>query len=90
VLEVVNRKLFILSWGYGLLALLAYFYIIAYMPLAEVVTYNKTSPIFVAIFAYIFLKEKLNFWSIIAIILGFIGIIMIAQPQGGEFNKYDI
>jgi len=74
----------------GFLALLAYFYIIAYMPLAEVVTYNKTSPIFVAIFAYIFLKEKLNSWAIVAIILGFIGIVMIAQPQGGSFDKYDI
>jgi len=38
----------------GFLALLAYFYVIAYMPLGKVVTYNKTSPIFVAIFAYIF------------------------------------
>jgi len=74
----------------GFLALLAYFYIIAYMPLGEVVTYNKTSPIFVAIFAYIFLGEKLNGVSIFAIILGFIGILLIAKPFGGEFNIYDI
>lgn len=74
----------------GFLALLAYFYIIAYMPLGEVVTYNKTSPIFVAIFAYIFLGEKLNRWAIFAILLGFIGIVMIAQPQGGSFDKYDV
>ncbi len=44
----------------GFMALLSYFYIIAYMPLGEVVTYNKTSPIFVAIFAYIFLGERLQ------------------------------
>ncbi len=89
--QVGGRPFLLLFRGaMGFLALLAYFYIIAYMPLAEVVTYNKTSPIFVAIFAYIFLKEKLNFWSVVAIILGFIGIVMIAQPQGGEFNKYDI
>jgi drug/metabolite transporter (DMT)-like permease len=74
----------------GFMALLAYFYIIAYMPLGEVVTYNKTSPIFVAIFAYIFLGEKLNRWSIFAIILGFIGIVLIAQPQNSSFDKYDI
>ena len=74
----------------GFLALLAYFYIIAYMPLGEVVTYNKTSPIFVAIFAYIFLKEKLNIWAVLAIILGFIGILLIAQPQNSSFDKYDI
>jgi len=74
----------------GFLALLAYFYIIAYIPLGEAVTYNKTSPIFVAIFAYIFLGEKLNRWAIVAIILGFVGIVLIAQPQGGSFDKYDI
>ncbi|NOZ89782.1 MAG: DMT family transporter [Epsilonproteobacteria bacterium] len=74
----------------GFMALLAYFYIIAYLPLGEVVTYNKTSPIFVAIFAYIFLGEKLNKWAIFAIILGFIGIVLIAQPQSASFNKYDI
>ncbi len=74
----------------GFMALLSYFYIIAYMPLGEVVTYNKTSPIFVAIFAYIFLGERLNLISIFAIALGFTGIILIAQPFGGEFNIYDM
>lgn len=74
----------------GFLALLSYFYIIAYMPLGEVVTYNKTSPLFVAIFAYIFLNEKLTKGSIFAIGLGFVGIVFIAQPFGGSFDKYDI
>ncbi len=74
----------------GFMALLAYFYIIAYMPLGEVVTYNKTSPIFVAIFAYVFLGEKLNGWSVFAILLGFVGIVFISQPFGGSFDKYDI
>ncbi len=86
-----GRPLLLLFRGtMGFMALLAYFYIIAYMPLGEVVTYNKTSPIFVAIFAYLFLGEKLNKWAIFAIILGFIGIVLIAQPQGGSFDKYDI
>jgi len=86
-----GRPLLLLFRGtMGFMALLAYFYIIAYMPLGEVVTYNKTSPIFVAIFAYIFLGEKLNRWAIFAIVLGFVGIVLIAQPQGGSFDKYDI
>ncbi len=74
----------------GFMALLAYFYIMAHIPLGEAVTYNKTSPIFVAIFAYIFLKEKLHPSALIAIVLGFIGIILIAQPEGGSFSKYSI
>ncbi len=74
----------------GFLALLAYFYIMAHIPLGEAVTYNKTSPIFVAIFAYIFLKEKLHASALIAIVLGFAGIVLVAQPEGGTFDKYDI
>ncbi|HHD79450.1 MAG TPA: DMT family transporter [Epsilonproteobacteria bacterium] len=74
----------------GFAALLAYFYIMAHIPLGEAVTYNKTSPIFVAIFAYIFLKEKLHPSALIAIVLGFIGIVLVAQPEGGSFDKYDI
>ena len=74
----------------GFVALLAYFYIMAHIPLGEAVTYNKTSPIFVAIFAYLFLNEKLHKSALLAIAIGFVGIIMIAQPQGGSFDKYDI
>ncbi len=74
----------------GFAALLAYFYIMAHIPLGEAVTYNKTSPIFVAIFAYLFLNEKLHKSALLAIIIGFIGIFLVAQPQGGTFDKYDI
>jgi len=86
-----GKPLLLLFRGFmGFTALLAYFYIMAHIPLGEAVTYNKTSPIFVAIFAYIFLKEKLHPSALLAIILGFIGIVFVAQPQGGEFDKYDI
>ena len=74
----------------GFAALLAYFYIMAYIPLGEAVTYNKTSPIFVAIFAYLFLNEKLHKSALLAIVIGFVGIVLVAQPQGGTFDKYDI
>jgi len=73
----------------GFLALLAYFYIMAYIPLGEAVTYNKTSPIFVAIFAYLFLGEKLPKTALLAITLGFIGITLIAKPDGFSLDIYD-
>jgi drug/metabolite transporter (DMT)-like permease len=74
----------------GFVALLAYFYIMAHIPLGEAVTYNKTSPIFVAIFAYLFLNEKLHKSALLAIVIGFVGIVLVAQPEGGTFDKYDI
>ncbi len=74
----------------GFLALLSYFYIMAYIPLGEAVTYNKTSPIFVAIFAYLFLNEKLPKTALLAIIIGFAGIIFVAKPDGFSLDKYDL
>ncbi len=86
-----GRPLLLLFRGsMGFAALLAYFYIMAHIPLGEAVTYNKTSPIFVAIFAYIFLNEKLHKSALLAIVIGFMGIVLVAQPQGGSFDKYDI
>lgn len=82
--------LLIFRGSMGFAALLAYFYIMAYIPLGEAVTYNKTSPIFVAIFAYLFLNEKLHKSALLAILIGFIGIVLVAQPEGGTFDKYDI
>ena len=74
----------------GFLALLAYFYIMAYIPLGEAVTYNKTSPIFVAVFAYLFLGEKLPKSALLAIVVGFAGILLVAKPDGLSFDKYDL
>ena len=91
--QIGGRPLLLLFRGaMGFTALLAYFYIIAYIPLGEAVTYNKTSPIFVAIFAYLILKERLTIWAVLAIILGFIGIALISIPTVGSFsfNKYTI
>ena len=91
--QVGGRPFLLLFRGtMGFIALLAYFYIIAYIPLGEAVTYNKTSPLFVALFAYLFLKEKLTPWAILAIVVGFIGIAFISMPEEGSFtfNKYTI
>lgn len=86
-----GRPLLLLFRGLmGFAALLAYFYIIAYIPLGEAVTYNKTSPIFVAIFAFVFLKEKLPVSAIFAVLIGFVGIVLIAKPEAGVFDKYDL
>ncbi len=74
----------------GFLALLAYFYNMANIPLGVAVTYNKTSPLFLAFFAWIFLNEKLPKSAVLALFLGFIGIVLIAKPQGFALTKYDI
>ena len=73
----------------GFVALLAFFYNIAHISLGDAMTYSKTSPIFTAIFAWLFLKEKLSWKAWLAVFVGFVGIIFITQPSGFGFSKYD-
>lgn len=72
----------------GVLALMAFFYNVANMGLAEAFTYAKSAPIFLCIIASVFLNEKLSFKGWMAVIVGFIGILFIMQPNLG-LNKAD-
>ncbi|WP_174250630.1 DMT family transporter [Sulfurimonas autotrophica] len=74
----------------GFVALLAFFYNIAHIPLGDAMTYSKTSPIFTAVFAWLFLHEKLSLKGWLAVFVGFIGILFITQPSGVGFSKYDL
>jgi drug/metabolite transporter (DMT)-like permease len=73
----------------GFLALLMYFYNIATIPLAEAITFSKTSPIFTAIFAYIFIKEKLSIQGWVGVFIGFIGIMFITGFDINNLSKSD-
>ena len=74
----------------GFIAVLAFFYNIAHISLGDAMTFSKTSPIFTAIFAWYFLSEKLSLKAWGAIGIGFFGIILITQPTGLGFSKYDV
>jgi len=71
----------------GFLALLAFFYNIAHIPLGDAMTYSKTSPIFTAFFAWLFLREKMGLPGWAALLLGFAGIVLIAKPSGLSLDK---
>lgn len=66
----------------GFSAMILYFYTIATIPLGIAITLNKTSPLFVSILAFFLLKEHLGLKSIAALIIGFIGVVMITKPIG--------
>jgi len=53
---------------------------VSLIPLAQVFALEFSIPIWVAIFAVLFLKEKLTIGKIIAIICGFLGVLVILRP----------
>ncbi len=56
--------------------------------LPEFTTLNMSSPLIGAIYAYIFLKEKLNSFVYISLAIGFLGVIFVIQPGFDNFNIY--
>ncbi|MFA5243580.1 MAG: DMT family transporter [Sulfuricella sp.] len=64
----------------GFFALMLFFYAISALPLATAITLNYTSPLFLALFAVLILKEKPGLLLIIATITGFIGVALLLRP----------
>lgn len=64
----------------GFLALMLFFYAISALPLATAITLNYTAPLFLAILLTLFLKEKLHWELIGAVVVGFSGVILLLRP----------
>lgn len=63
-----------------------WFYAITVIPLAQVFALEFTSPLWVIVLSTIILKEKLTQHRVIAGILGFIGILIVARPTPDTLN----
>ena len=74
----------------GALAIIALFYGLRELPLADVVSLTFGGPIFVTIASIFFLSEQVGVkrWS--AVFLGFIGMLLIIQPAFLDLNYYYI
>ena len=67
---------------FGFLAMILFFYTITVIPLGEAITLNKTSPLFGTVLAFYLLKEHLNMKTAVALLIGFLGIVLITKPFG--------
>ena len=72
----------------GLIALVAIFTALRNLPLATVVSISFAAPIFTTIFSIFLLKEKVGFYRWLAVIVGFLGIIVITEPGFSSLNIY--
>ena len=75
---------------FGLAALLSIFTALRNLPLATVVSITFAAPIFTTIFSIFFLSEKVGYFRWLAVIVGFIGILIISEPGFSSLNIYYI
>ena len=74
----------------GLIAIVAIFIALRNLPLATVVSISFAAPIFTTILSIFFLSEKVGLYRWIAVVVGFVGILIISQPGFTSFNIYYI
>ena len=72
----------------GLIALIAIFIALRKLPLATVVSISFAAPIFITIMSIFFLNEKVGMYRWLAVLVGFIGIVIITEPGLNSFNIY--
>ena len=75
-----NKLLLILRGLLGTSALICIFYAIRNMPLSISTIIQYTYPIFISLFACIFINEKITKNIVFAIIVGWFGILLILNP----------
>ena len=74
----------------GLIALLSIFIALRKLPLATVVSISFAAPIFTTILSIFLLNEKVGIFRWLAVIIGFIGILIITEPGISQLNIYYI
>ena len=72
----------------GLIAIVAIFIALRKLPLATVVSITFAAPIFTTIMSIFFLSEKVGLYRWLAVLVGFIGILIISQPGFSSLNIY--
>ena len=86
ILRSAYRITHIVRAGLKLSALVAFFFAIAAAPLADVTAIAFTSPILVALGAWLFLGEKTTMRRLLAIAMGFAGVLVILRPSNDGVN----
>lgn len=70
----------------GVISLSCLFKSLMMMPLADAMTLSYMASIFMVLLSAPLLKERIHLLGWIAVIMGFLGVVIIAQPQGDVFN----
>ncbi|MBY4598518.1 DMT family transporter [bacterium BD-1] len=70
----------------GMVSMLAGFWAIVHLPLAQAIALSYSSPLFVTIAAVIFLGEVVRARRWTAVIVGFLGVLVIVRPGSDAFT----
>ena len=65
----------------GTIALYTLLYCVLHIPLSTAMTYNLTSAVFIALFSFLFFREYHGPAVLLAVLLGFAGMLLVYKPN---------
>lgn len=68
------------------LSMMFYFSALAIMPIAQALAGLFTSPIFILLITALFMRQPVGPWRIMAVGIGFAGILFVLQPDPADFD----
>ncbi len=77
-----KHHLHILRSILGIFAMGLNFWAMTLLPLADATTISFTVPIFATLFAALILREQVGFRRWLAVLIGFVGVLIVIQPGG--------
>lgn len=86
VLKTPQVHLHFVRGAINVLCAVSWFYALKYSPISEAVSIKFITPIMITFLAIIFFKERPHLYNIMALMTGFIGILLIIQPEFDTFK----
>ena len=86
LMKIKSRNILFCRVSIGLIGICLWFSALQNAEFGQVTALTQSSALFVALFAPIFLSEKIGAWRISAIISGLIGVILITNPFDGALT----
>ncbi len=75
-----RKWILILRGVFGFAAMSCFYFALTRLPIAEATVLHFTNPLWTALFAAVFLRERLSPWVLAAIAVSFVGVILVTRP----------
>jgi drug/metabolite transporter (DMT)-like permease len=89
-LRLHNFREQILGAGLAVGAFVCLIFGLRYLPFVETIIILHASPLFVVAMAPILLRERVGWRRRSAVAAGFLGVVLVAQPSGGDISWYHL
>lgn len=73
----------------GVVSMLCAFYALTLLPLPESIAINYASPLMIVVLSAVFLKEQVRIYRWSAVLIGFVGVLIIVWPRLSLFSSGD-